>query len=117
MPSPCTDHWNWPSLGSAETDIVYQIGATVPSGFDGWAWCDDAVSTTRCDQHYVRLRANSVTNGLICHETGHAVGLTHGNHAAPNVGQTDARLGCMKTPVTANEALGSMNKANINETY
>ena len=84
----------------------------------GFTWCDDAVSARRCDQHYVRFRFDRINAELACHETGHAVGLTHGHEAAPRESQTAAELGCMETPNSGRRPhLGGHNKAEINATY
>ncbi|MEE1942427.1 hypothetical protein V1L54_24000 [Streptomyces sp. TRM 70361] len=107
--------------GNAETDVVYQEGSTnLPSSADGVTWCNDAVDNDalECDQQYVRIRGNGhYTRGLSCHETGHAVGLLHGNQAYPALSKTDSRLGCMVTPVGAGTGLGSNNRDNINSMY
>lgn len=101
--------------GGAETDIIYQQGS-VPSGFDGITWCNDAVSTLNCDQHYVRFRADSFGRALVCHESGHAVGLTHGDDASPPIPNDDPSLACMKT-VAVEDILGTHNVRQIDGTY
>lgn len=101
--------------GSAETDIIYQQG-TVSGTADGIAWCNDAVSSTKCDQHYNRFDSASPSKALACHETGHAVGLTHGADAYPALSQGDNSLGCMTTPVETSD-LGTHNTSMINATY
>lgn len=105
--------------GSAETDIIYQEGSeAIPSGLDGMTWCNDAVNLDECDQQFVRIRgAGSYTRGMACHETGHAVGLVHGNVSSPIRSNTDSQLGCMQTPVDWNTSLGANNKENINNEY
>jgi hypothetical protein len=105
--------------GSAETDVVYEeSSAGLPSSLDGYTFCNSAASSIKCDQQYIRIRGGgSYTKGLVCHETGHAVGLTHGNVAAPQKRNNDSRLGCLQTPVDADEALGANNIENINATY
>lgn len=105
--------------GSSETDIVYQQSTSGMSGTTiGFTWCDDAVSPSSCDQQYVRFRYDSIDAELACHETGHAVGLTHGRQASPAVSQTNSALGCMETPDYGNRTgLGSNNIAEINATY
>lgn len=103
--------------GSAETDIIYQESSSkLPRNADGVTWCNDAASSTKCDQQYVRIRPQ-YTRGMACHETGHAVGLLHGDQAYPKKSKKDKALGCMKTPVGSNQNLGSNNKGNINRTY
>jgi hypothetical protein len=101
--------------GSAETDIIYQEG-TVSGTADGIAWCNDAVSSTKCDQHYNRFDSASPGKALACHETGHAVGLTHGQQASPQLSNGDNSLGCMTTPVETSN-LGTHNTNMINATY
>ncbi|MFC3493403.1 hypothetical protein [Glycomyces rhizosphaerae] len=105
--------------GSAETDIVYEeSGIGVPSGSSGVTFCNDAVSDLRCDQQYIRiLGGGHYVQGLTCHETGHAVGLQHGNKSDPLVANTDERLGCMETPTSDGEVLQDNQIDNINGTY
>jgi hypothetical protein len=101
--------------GSAETDIIYRQG-TVPGTDTGIAWCNDAVSSTKCDQHYNQFDSANPSTGLACHETGHAVGLTHGQNAAPQLSNGDNSLGCMTKPVETSD-LGAHNTNSINATY
>lgn len=90
--------------GGSETDIIYQVNpSAVPLFVDAVTWCDDPITVTQCDQHYVAFRTNSPPNGAInnaiaCHETGHAIGLTHGTQAYPVMANTDPNLGCMAIP-------------------
>lgn len=105
--------------GSGETDIIYQEGS-VSGSADGTTWCNDDSPSAyyECDQQYVRIQgAGSYTPGLSCHETGHAVGLLHGNLAAPKLSNDDNALGCMQTPVSFSEPLGDNNRDNINRVY
>jgi len=106
--------------GTAETDIVYQGGSSGMTGSTiGFTWCNDATDSLRCDQHYVRFRSDAdVERELACHETGHAVGLTHGHEASPMLANNDGRLGCMETPNSLSwPDLESNNVDNINGTY
>lgn len=107
------------TTGTAETDIMYGKGSGVPSGNIGWTWCDDSVSSTTCDQHYVRwTTATAVNQPTACHETGHSVGLTHGANASPAISNTSASLNCMQRPSSGGGSfLGSHNAAQINATY
>lgn len=104
--------------GTSETDIIYQHNPDrVPAGADGVAWCDGVGSNfNECDQHYVAFRSGSPSRGLACHETGHAVGLTHGADASPRVSQTNSNLQCMTTPVQT-IYVGAHNVAQVNATY
>ena len=103
--------------GSAETDIIYQANASrIPSGAVGFTWCDSAASYYQCDQHYVAFRPSTPGADLACHETGHAVGLTHGSYASPVLSDSDTRLCCLTTPVLS-RWLGSNNAEGINAAY
>jgi hypothetical protein len=105
--------------GGGETDIIYQEGsAGLSDSIDGLNWCDaTGGNIVDCDQQYVRIRGNGYyTYSLVCHETGHAVGLQHGDYASPQLPRTDSRLGCMTTPVSTG-SLGANNRDNINATY
>ncbi len=100
-----------------ETDIIFERGF-IASGADGLTWCEDALTWQQCDQHYVRFRTGSTLNmGVVCHEFGHAVGLTHGAQASPATSNTEPALGCMRTPTAPNVTLGSHNISMINGTY
>lgn len=103
--------------GTGETDIIYQKGNIVGED-DGTTWCDDAVTWEVCDQHYVRFQSGQTpTDGLACHETGHAVGLTHGYDASPRLSMTDPVLGCMKKPVGSSDNLTNNLKSQIKGAY
>jgi hypothetical protein len=106
--------------GSSETDIVYQrSNSGFASNEIGMTWCDDAVTQTKCDQQYVRFRYSGLDAELVCHETGHAVGLTHGADAYPYLNNNDgSALGCMETPDSLkHKTLGARNTDEINSTY
>ena len=105
--------------GSGETDIIYTVRSTVPTGASAIYWCNDAVSTYKCDQGYVAFRSMSdaLTRSTACHETGHAVGLTHGPNAYPAVSIYDPVMGCMKYGNGPTDALGNQNVQMINQTY
>ncbi|MET8538635.1 hypothetical protein ABZV67_45025 [Streptomyces sp. NPDC005065] len=105
--------------GSGETDIIYQEGSTnLSENVIGVTWCNDAVGDgIRCDQQYIRIRGNGTYDtSVACHETGHAVGLVHGDGANPRLGNEDSRLGCMIKDGWNND-LGSNNTGNINKVY
>ncbi|GAA2597394.1 hypothetical protein GCM10010435_90900 [Winogradskya consettensis] len=111
--------------GDAETDLIYQEGEAaqpVPSGYWGVTWCNgQAPATYECDQTYVRIASPDgyrIHGGSIaCHETGHAVGLVHGNDAYPYVDPGAAGLGCMVNEDEFPSALGANNAYFINYTY
>jgi len=53
-------------------------------------------------------------------ESGHSVGLTHGDQASPTASNLDANLGCLRTPLRRSSpyyALGSHNVGQINGEY
>lgn len=107
--------------GGSETDVVYRVSpAAVPVSDAAITLCDDPIDDLRCDQQYVNFGANEfVTLSRSCHETGHAVGLTHGVDADPRLNNLDPRLGCMITPTESGVQpnLGYNSVDNINENY
>lgn len=104
--------------GSGETDIIYQQSNSVPSGLLGLAYCEDAQTSTKCDQHYVLFATDTPGTDLACHESGHAVGLTHGANSWFSTSNSDTRLGCMRTPiVTGSDSIGAIHRAHINREY
>lgn len=107
--------------GSGETDIIFQEGSTgLSDSAAGTTWCNatDPGDSRACDQQYIRIRGNGYyTYALVCHETGHAVGLQHGDRSSPRLSRTDSRLGCMRTPASGHNDLGANNRENINATY
>lgn len=108
---------NSPSYsGGSETDIIYQQGTSGVSQ-DGVAWCNDGVTSIACDQHYVRFRSATPGRSIACHETGHTIGLTHGNDADPRQSQTYSEFGCMKTPTGGTQVLTATLTSQINATY
>lgn len=117
-----SEHTSIVYSGGSETDIVYQTGS-LPAGYAGVAWCDDSSpGGKKCDQHYVRMlssviSATNINSGVTCHETGHAVGLTHGDNASPTVAITDNNLECMKSMPGTTGTLGAHNINQINGTY
>lgn len=106
--------------GSGETDIIYRE-APVPGDAEGIAYCnDDSPNPSyECDQQYVRIQGGGwYSQGLSCHETGHAVGLVHGRQTYPAYPNDHGGFqGCMVTPVTRSENLGSHNQDIIDEWY
>lgn len=107
--------------GEGETDIIYQEGSTgLPDSAAGMTWCDaKGGDGLDCDQQYIRIRGNGYyTYARVCHETGHAVGLQHGDNASPPLDKhNDTRLGCLLTPSDGHPDLGANNRENINATY
>ena len=113
--------------GPGETDVVYRND---PGAFNdptrnliGYMWCDDVatggINVYDCDQAYINLlNRNTVTTALACHETGHAVGLTHGEDARPRTANDANVMYCMETPIDNNrDILGPNNVGNINIVY
>lgn len=105
--------------GSNETDIIYTVRASVPTGASAIYWCNDAISSTKCDQGYVAFKTmtDASTRSTACHETGHAVGLTHGPNAYPAVSIYATVMGCMKYGNGPVDGLGSQNVEMINQLY
>jgi hypothetical protein len=102
--------------GGSETDVYYAVDDTLEPPMLGQAWCDDAVGRVRCDQHYVVFKHPTPGQDVACHETGHTVGLTHGQQAYERQVNGHDVLACMTTPIEFNY-LGAHNKGQINETY
>lgn len=113
--------------GTAETDIIYR---SKPQDFRGantlgYTYCDDVAGTGvahKCDQQYINIRNPNDgyynARWLACHETGHGVGLVHGESASPFLGNQDARLGCMVGGRdTSLRFLGETNVYNINDVH
>lgn len=105
--------------GPGETDIIYEEGP-VPGDDEGKTWCNDPILRRNydCDQQYVRIQgAGHYTKGLSCHETGHAVGLLHGQDAYPDYPNQSQFLRCMRKMPDYDDVLGSNNRSNINHVY
>ncbi|MFE9691925.1 hypothetical protein [Micromonospora sp. NPDC005806] len=111
--------------GDAETDLVYQEAEAdlpLPSGILGATWCNGAAPAYyECDQTYIRIVSpdgfRRYGGSIACHETGHGVGLVHGNDASPRLDPGDARLGCMVNEDQFPSDLGSDSTHLINVTY
>jgi len=115
---------------NAETDIIYLINDNLPSNALARTYCEDRDGGgVQCDQHYVEFDRGTIcatwdcTNPdenqrVGCHETGHAVGLTHGSEAYPVVPNDYGPLYCLRTPAAATTRnMGADNEALINATY
>ena len=112
--------------GPGETDVIYRSNF---NDFDdpnrnwiGYTWCDDVASGGNvydCDQAYINfVNRFTVSTALACHETGHAVGLTHGQDASPRTDNRANVMYCMETPINNNrDILGCNNVGNINIVY
>ncbi|MFE7553214.1 hypothetical protein [Streptomyces gardneri] len=108
--------------GEGETDVYFEEYGGLPSGLIGMAWCNDTLEGYKCDQQHVRILPGYYSYaygyGLVCHETGHAVGLLHGANASPTVSNEDLdTLHCMVKNTETNRGLGPSNVANINSVY
>lgn len=103
--------------GGSETDLIYKE-SSVPGSNEGITWCNDPSGTYKCDQHYVDIQPGHYSEGLTCHESGHAVGLLHGDDASPSRSRTATILGCMRRPVPSGSGwLGKNQRDNINGFY
>ena len=104
--------------GYPETDIIYRRSGTVSAGLAGWTWCNAMFDSVVCDQHYIDFRSNTTATRIAaCHETGHAVGLTHGAQAYHDTTDLDPDLRCMGTPDPAYDNWGTSNAEVVEETY
>lgn len=121
--------------GSAETDLIYHFvsQAQWPGGGNaaGLALCDDAASSSVCDQFYIYYQAENVNANindnvylqkLACHETGHGAGLVHASDSwrrpVPNANTTHFWSYCMRTGDEAvSQLLGQHNAWIINANY
>jgi hypothetical protein len=101
--------------GESETDIIYRrrdvAGTAVAITF-----CDDAVTSLKCDQHYVSFENALPGEFAACHESGHAVGLLHPAWANPPQDNFNSTYRCMTQPASANN-LGTHNVSQINAAY
>jgi hypothetical protein len=112
--------------GDNETDIIYQKGPVVGSN-RAQAWCDDASADRVCDSHTVRFSEalSEIRSSTLCHESGHAVGLLHGQMSAPKIDDDDDRLGCLEAPSVVatingknrNGTTAYNNRDQVNATY
>jgi len=103
--------------GGSATDIIF-TQRNLPAGYLGLTWCDDAVDSSKCDQHYVAFGDDTPYSSVACHEAGHAIGLTHGAEASPTISNDDAtNLGCMVTPNDGTMTLPTEITDQINSTY
>lgn len=110
-------HENPPSYtGGAETDIIYQVNGDIYPSI-GRTICDDPIDGTKCDQHFVYFVDNSwaSNDAVACHETGHAIGFTHGQQASPAKANDDQSLECMAVP--SPYVLNGHSVPQINSTY
>ncbi|WP_157848206.1 hypothetical protein [Streptomyces exfoliatus] len=110
--------------GEGETDVYFEEYGGVGPGLIGITWCNDAMGEPpyACDQQHIRILPGYYSYaygyGLVCHETGHAVGLLHGGNAYPTVNNEDLdTLHCMVKSSDTTRGLGPTNVANINSVY
>jgi hypothetical protein len=98
--------------GGSETDVIVQAYSNAAS--PGTVWCDDAVSSTQCDQHYMLFNTDLPAYMLTCHEVGHTVGLLHSDQSDPTLQVNDPPMGCMGTYSTV---ISSHDQALLNIDY
>jgi hypothetical protein len=104
--------------GGAETDLVYRINAGIwPS--PAQTVCNDPIDTIKCDQFYVNFGNDhwSQLPHVVCHETGHGLGFTHGQYAYPWKANNDNTLECMSNATNAPYVVGPHMLPQINGTY
>jgi len=118
--------------GPGETDVIYRQ-SSLPSGTIGIYQCDDnSIGSNRCDSSYITFDKSEwntyrnygnradIWQMIACHESGHSVGLTHGNYANPPVVDSKSELMCMRTPIdfsTPSKSVGPWETWLINHTY
>jgi len=107
--------------GASETDVVFQEGRVpgAPDTLEGITWCVDVVDSSPnvCDSFYIRIRGNGTYGKwLVAHESVHALGLTHGQQAAPRKSESDPILGIM-TAGKLPAHLGSTPIGQVNKVY
>jgi hypothetical protein len=90
----------------------------------GETYCNEAISSARCGQTYIRYADTfAIDFNLVCHETGHAVGLLHGNQSEGTpwntpVSNQDPTMGCMvKNEVSSLNYLTTLETSEINAVY
>lgn len=110
--------------GSGQTDVIFQKGTVgLPQGVAGLTWCNDRDPNAyyECDQAYIRIRPGKIGYRVATHESGHAVGLTHGEQAYPVQDQCASIMGVMRAdlncPGFTSGALGSKIIENVNWVY
>jgi hypothetical protein len=89
------------TTGSSETDFIFKRDAArMPKESTvGLALCDDPIeNTVRCDQTYLYFRDADPSRPLICHESGHGVGLTRGEDSYDTISNGEDLLACMQDP-------------------
>lgn len=102
--------------GGSETDLIYQVNNQLLP--NARTVCDDPISDTKCDQFFLIFSNNATSasnNAIVCHETGHGVGLTHGDRASPVKPNNDQSLECLAFP--APYVLADHSVPQINATY
>ncbi|MFK5635655.1 hypothetical protein [Ornithinimicrobium sp. LYQ103] len=105
-------------------DDVYIYGLQLGNFTAGRAICRYAVNTRVCNAWRMELDTEALPSGyefakaLTYHEGLHTVGMTHGGNAAPAQTDTDADLGCLRTPVVSGSRfIGNHNINQINAFY
>ncbi len=105
------------TTNGSPTDVAYGISGSVPAGNVAYYYCAIGAGGWKCDQGIVNFIDNSwATKGIACHETGHAVGLVHGQYGVPSLSNEDTRLECMRVP-TPDIGNGDWNRHQINDAY
>lgn len=112
---------------SSSADARYSNTNSLSPGLIGLYSCTDADSVDVCDSALIVYDGGNMADeyydtttewrALACHETGHAVGLTHQNDAYP-YNETAANAACVQTPVPrTTNTVGGHNVAHINTYY
>jgi hypothetical protein len=112
-------HENPPAYGGgAETDLVYRIASWIQPS-PARATCNDPIDSIKCDQFYISFGNDhwSQRPNVVCHETGHGLGFTHGEQAYPQKSNSDNSLECMSNADNAPYVVGPHMLPQINGTY
>ncbi len=105
--------------GGAETDQVFRILAALPPTTAARTVCDDPINSAKCDQFFVNFANDywSHQPRVVCHEIGHGLGFTHGEHAYPPKANNDNTLECMSSASNNPYVVGPHMRPQINSTY
>jgi hypothetical protein len=115
-----------------QTDAVYRNEDRMPYELLGRAVCvNDVAGTKRCDHFHVEYHSDRLNelgwnvdtsqnrtrlHALACHESGHTVGLLHGEDADPPIANNHEALRCMRTPlVETDTGVGAHNANHLND--
>jgi hypothetical protein len=114
------------TLSYLETDVhFWQDSALAGTNTLANTDCLVAVDWLRCGAYQIRVRPDvyqgtyNLAKAVVCHETGHTLGLLHGADSNPQVSNQSTALGCMRTaPLTGDmRFIGDHNIWEANRIY